>query len=247
MGNSQQQVFSIAAQPFICWESSSHPGLRPASPLRRRCPPNLSVKQAQLRSTKCPCFGILPAAQVSEAVLATTLGLTTEAPRFHAETQRRGVPLYVIVLLALAIHGPLLFMQVSGQFIRYQFPHLLCLALCPALVESLESKVVCRFLPDHLSPSGTPVDGSDFPRHRPQYGVCRGAVAWCFAAGSRYLPLCAAVRGRPRRQLRRDCLHLPGSPVVFAVRSRTALNHGFSGADVQRLALLLCLVSARPR
>ena len=62
-----------------------------------------------------PAFGILTAAQVSEAFLATTLGLTTEAPRFHAEPQRRGVAFYAIVLLALAIHGPLLFMQVQAN------------------------------------------------------------------------------------------------------------------------------------
>src|SRR5689334_17561561 len=72
-------------------------------------------KQAQLRSTKLPAFGILTAAQVSEAVLATTLGLTTEAPRFQKEPQRRGAPLCAIVLLALAIHGPLLFMQVQAN------------------------------------------------------------------------------------------------------------------------------------
>jgi len=47
--------------------------------------------------------------------LATTLGLTTEAPRFQKEPQRRGAPLYAIVLLALAIHGPLLFMQVQAN------------------------------------------------------------------------------------------------------------------------------------
>ena len=31
------------------------------------------------------------------------------------EPQRRAIPLYAIVLLALAIHGPLLFMQVQAN------------------------------------------------------------------------------------------------------------------------------------
>ena len=107
----------------------------------------------------------------------------------------RALPLSVILLIALAVHGPLLLMQVPAGSYDANVHIFFAQPLRAALVQSLESEVVRRLLGNYLSSSGAPVDSPVLAHHGAATGV-HVRPAYChLAAAGRHVPLRADLGG----------------------------------------------------
>ena len=81
----------------------------------------------------------------------------------------------------------------GDNVLRRQLAHVFCVALCAPLVRSVERKVVCRFLPNHLPAPDSPVDCAALVCRGSHRGFHAGAVGCCCAPGGGRVPVRAAL------------------------------------------------------
>ena len=93
------------------------------------------------------------------------------------ESYSRPIPLLAIVLVALAVHGPLLLMQLPSGSFDANFHIFLASHYAHHWFNPWNEKWFAGLFADHISATDAPVDRARVQRGRPEDGLHVGAVS----------------------------------------------------------------------